>query len=116
MNDEIDDSTPCTFYEAISNSNQSTDKSREPIVSELAGPSTISTLPRILRASRRWDKKACYSLDSPPKQILDDIKTTFHSDLLQMPTICSSLIESNKHSKKANNYENNAENNLKLKR
>ncbi|EFO15845.2 hypothetical protein LOAG_12665 [Loa loa] len=93
MDDEISSNTPCTFYEAVaSNSNCPTDKNRECMVSELAGPATISVLPSILRTTKRWQKKANYSLDSSPEPILDDMKTIAY-DLLRMPTICSPLIE-----------------------
>ncbi|CAG9531231.1 unnamed protein product [Cercopithifilaria johnstoni] len=106
MNGEINDNTPCTFYEAVLKSNRSTDKNQEPIAPELAGPQTVSTLPGILRTIKRWQKKTYYSLDSSPDEILDDMKTIIHSDLLHMPTVCSPLIEpmgANRHRERTNN-------------
>lgn len=59
---------PCTFYELASDSNRSIDKKRESIVSEFVGPSTISTLPNVLRSTKQR-KKSSYSLDSLPEQV-----------------------------------------------
>uniref|UniRef100_A0A158Q823 Uncharacterized protein n=1 Tax=Elaeophora elaphi TaxID=1147741 RepID=A0A158Q823_9BILA len=117
-NDKISSDITCTVNEAVSNIQWSPDKKRDfTDISELAGPSTISTLPSILRQPKRWQKKAYYSLDSSPKA-LDD-STTIQSDLLQMPTISSHLVEStiaNKHCKRANNYQDNTESSPKSKR
>ncbi|VDK75848.1 unnamed protein product [Onchocerca ochengi] len=94
MDSEISNNVPCTFYEAILNSDYSTDKTQEcTSSSDLAGPPTVSALPKILRPSKRWYKKTSYSLDSSPK-ILTDMKTITHADLLHMPTICSPSVES----------------------
>ncbi|VDO48688.1 unnamed protein product, partial [Onchocerca flexuosa] len=89
----ISNETPCTFYEAILNSNCLTDKTQESTSSDLAAPPTVSALPKILQPSKRWYKKTYYSLDSSPK-ILNDMTTIAQADLLRMPTICSESTES----------------------
>ncbi|VDK75743.1 unnamed protein product [Litomosoides sigmodontis] len=119
VNSESNSNEPCTFYEALSNSNASTGKNHEAIISELAAPPTISTLPKILRSRKRWQKKAYYSLDSPLKQASNDKQTIIRSDILHMPTICSPLLQSvevNRYGKRASNYQNNAESSSKPKR
>uniref|UniRef100_A0A915PKC7 Uncharacterized protein n=1 Tax=Setaria digitata TaxID=48799 RepID=A0A915PKC7_9BILA len=117
INSTICNDKLCTMYEAISSSSYLiNNRSQECATPELAAPSTVSTLPSILRPPKWWHKQNCYSLDSLPKQVLDDMEPSIHADLLRMPTICSPLVgASDRYGSRANNYQNKIGNRSKRK-